>query len=422
MRFIHLADVHLGYQQYNLPARFNDFGLALERAIQYGIANRVDAILVAGDLFNKATLEPLAFIQATDILEQARQAGIPVIAVEGNHDQARWRDQVSWMEVLAHEGYLTLLANDRGKEDLSFAPWNGSSGGYLDIGNVRIIGLPWLGAAAAPLMAEIASGIRALPNSAGKVTVLLTHAGVEGEMPQVPGCLTYAQLEPLRHCVDYLALGHLHKQFARDGWAHNPGSLEVCGMNERNWGKGLYDVTVDDAQGVTSRHVRLPHRPFYSETFPVDTYASPSELLRTLGDALQGWRRAWPTNNLEPVVEIRLTGVLQFEYSDLDREAMKALIKDRIGSLHEEIDTAKLKLRGLDLAEEEIASPEDLERSVLRAFAESHSRYAHRAEAWADVMLEVKKLALTDTSPEAILATLQTRINELSAEVADGDH
>lgn len=422
MRFIHISDVHLGYQQYNLIDRFEDFGLAFERAIQYGTKHHVDAILIAGDLFNKATLEPLAFIQATDILGLARQAAIPVIAVEGNHDQARWRDQVSWMEVLAHEGYLTLLANDRRKEELSFASWDGSSGGFVDIGNVRIVGLPWLGAAAAPLMGEIANGIRALPDSTGKTTVLLTHAGVEGEMPQVPGCLTYAQLEPLRHCVDYLALGHLHKQFARDGWAYNPGSLEVCGMNERNWGKGLYDVTVDDAGGIAAQHVKLSYRPFYSEIFPVDTYFSPSELLRTLGDALQGWKRGWQTNGLEPVVEIRLTGVLQFEYSDLDRETMKALIKDKIGSLHEEIDTAKLKLRGLDLAEAEIASPEDLERSVLRAFAESHSRYAPRAEAWADVMLEVKKLALTDTSPEAILATLQTRINELSAEVADGDH
>lgn len=423
MRFIHIADIHLGYQQYNLPARFDDFGLAFERAIQYGIKHHVDAILIAGDLFNKATLEPLAFIQATDILGQARQAGIPVIAVEGNHDQARWRDQVSWMEVLAHEGYFTLLANDRGKEeDLSFAPWDGRSGGYLDIGNVRIIGLPWLGAAAAPLMAEIANGIRALPNSAGKTTVLLTHAGVEGEMPQVPGCLTYAQLEPLRHCVDYLALGHLHKPFARDGWAYNPGSLEVCGMNERNWAKGLYDVIVDNAGGITASYVKLPCRLFYSEPFPVDTYTSPPELLRALGDALQGWKRAWQTNGLEPVVEIRLTGVLQFEYSDLDRETMKSLIKDRVGSLHEEIDTAKLKLRGLDLAEAEIASPEDLERSVLRALAESDSRYATRAEAWADVMLEVKNLALTNTSPEDILATLQARINELDAEAADGDH
>ena len=127
-----------------------------------------DAILIAGDLFNKATLEPLAYIQAVDILGQARQAGIPVIAVEGNHDQARWRDQASWMEVLAHEGYLTLLANDPKKEGLSFTPWDGSCGGYLDIGNVRVVGLPWLGAAAAPLMADIASGIHALPNPMGE--------------------------------------------------------------------------------------------------------------------------------------------------------------------------------------------------------------------------------------------------------------
>jgi hypothetical protein len=137
---------------------------------------------------------------------------------------------------------------------------------------------------------------------------------------------------------------------------------------------------------------------------------------------LQEWHEKWRIDELEPVVEVRLTGVLQFEPSDLDREAIKTLIKDRVGSLHEEVDTAKLKLRGLDLAETEIVSPEDLERSVLRALAESHSRYAHRADAWAGVMLEVKKLALTDTSPEAILTTLQTRIDEFDAEAAYGNH
>ena len=103
MRFLHLADVHLGFQQYGSKQRFDDFGAAFQRVIEYGLHENVDAILIAGDLFHKSAIEPSAYLQATNILRSTRDANIPVIVIEGNHDQARYRDQISWLGVLNRE-------------------------------------------------------------------------------------------------------------------------------------------------------------------------------------------------------------------------------------------------------------------------------------------------------------------------------
>lgn len=418
MRFLHLTDTHLGYAQYNLSERFNDFGRAFERAIQYGIDHSVDAILIAGDIFHKAVVEPLAFVQAADTLGLARQAKIPIIAVEGNHDQARYRDQISWLDVLAYEGYLILLRPELKGETAILRPWGADekSGSYLDIKGVRIVGLPWLGAAAAAWFEPLIAAIQNLPQEGVDFTVLLTHAGLEGEMPKVVGCLTYAQLEPLHSCIDYLALGHLHKPFDREGWVYNPGSLETCEMGERKWMKGWYDVQVEAGENPThhATFIPSPHRPFLSDLFTVEPHQQSSDLLRALRDQLRQWKLEWDVPSSDaPVVEVRLEDVLQFDRSKLDLDEIGQIIKIETGALHALVNVNHLRLRGMEIDIEDNLSPEKLEQSVLREIALGDSRFASQPDSWAQVMWEIKDLALQDKAPGAILETLQARIDEL---------
>src|SRR5205085_423416 len=47
-------------------------------------------------------------------------------------------------------------------------------------------------------------------------------------------------------CVDYLALGHVHKPFEFYDWMYNPGSTETCGAEESLWeDRGYYYVQID---------------------------------------------------------------------------------------------------------------------------------------------------------------------------------
>jgi DNA repair exonuclease SbcCD nuclease subunit len=96
MRFLHFADVHLGYQQYGVQERFDDFSRAYLHIVDQAVSQRVDFCLLAGDLFEKRTVDPLAMRVAIEGLRTLREAGIPVIAVEGNHEKAHYRDRYSF--------------------------------------------------------------------------------------------------------------------------------------------------------------------------------------------------------------------------------------------------------------------------------------------------------------------------------------
>ncbi|MGH2447410.1 MAG: DNA repair exonuclease, partial [Chloroflexota bacterium] len=86
MRFIHAADIHLGYQQYNLPERYRDFSEAYLGMVEHAVAGRVDFVLIAGDLFHQANTDARTLSVAISGLERLRRADIPVVAIEGNHD------------------------------------------------------------------------------------------------------------------------------------------------------------------------------------------------------------------------------------------------------------------------------------------------------------------------------------------------
>ena len=98
--FMHIADIHLGYQQYGLQERFDDFSRTFLNLVEQAIARQVNFVLLAGDLFEKRTVDPLAMRVAIEGLTQLQQAGIPVLAVEGNHERAYYQEQYSWMDFL----------------------------------------------------------------------------------------------------------------------------------------------------------------------------------------------------------------------------------------------------------------------------------------------------------------------------------
>ena len=53
--FVHVADLHLGYAQYNLDVRREDFENAFKEVVDKTIELKTDFILIAGDLFHQAS-------------------------------------------------------------------------------------------------------------------------------------------------------------------------------------------------------------------------------------------------------------------------------------------------------------------------------------------------------------------------------
>jgi DNA repair exonuclease SbcCD nuclease subunit len=422
MRFLHLADLHLGFPQYGNAERFQDFGKALEQAVEYAIDTQVNAILIAGDLMHRATIDPSVYIQAAGILKATRERGIPVIAVEGNHDAARHRGEVSWLDALCSEGYLHLLRAGFDSDGCNLTRWDPQSktGSYLDIGNVRFIGLQWSGAMAPMRIPEVAEAIRTLPKSGTNFTVLITHAGLEGELSNLPVYLTFQQLDPLKDCVDYLALGHIHKQYERRGWIYNPGCPEVFDMGETSWEKGWYVIEVTSDGQKQVYYEEYDHRPFCIHSLHATGKLSPAELYQHVETSIQEWLPEWQRCSPKPVVIIKLEGHLEFDRQQIDINLVKKMVQDTGSVLLCEVRDEKLHLPGVDMPEEEDLSDEDLELRVFQEVAYNNAQYAAYSEEWARTMRQVMQLSLEKRSFDDIFDALQAQVDQIDQDQNTG--
>jgi DNA repair protein SbcD/Mre11 len=79
--------LHLCFTKYDSPERAKDFFYALQDAIyKYALEPQVGFVLIAGDFFGQLQVLPATLSQAQLSLDQLRETGIPVSAIEGNHD------------------------------------------------------------------------------------------------------------------------------------------------------------------------------------------------------------------------------------------------------------------------------------------------------------------------------------------------
>src|SRR5487761_894065 len=149
--FIHIADTHLGYEQYGVRERFNDFSRAFWDIMREATERKVTCVVIAGDLFNKRAIDALTLLHAIEGLKELKSLGIPVIAIEGNHDRSYYREGTSWLQFLCHQGYLTLLDPRMIDGAPVLEPWNAGNmlGANIDLldGKLRVYGLKWQGAA-----------------------------------------------------------------------------------------------------------------------------------------------------------------------------------------------------------------------------------------------------------------------------------
>ena len=252
-RFLHIADVHLGFKQYGSQERLIDFAQAFKNAIKFGIEKKVDFIIIAGDLFHKKSeVDPLTLTQATKVLSMAKKAKIPVIAVEGNHDATYFKDQFSWMDYLAENGYLINLKPSI-EDGIVLNEWDGRSGAYIDIDDTRIYGMKYYGSLTEKIIDEYAKKVEKKD-----FTIFVAHIGIEGYM-NIYGCIPSTKLHRLKGKFDYIALGHIHKAFVED-FIFNPGSLETCDALEYKFERGAFLVELDDS--IKYELVQFPRRKF----------------------------------------------------------------------------------------------------------------------------------------------------------------
>lgn len=262
MRFLHTADWHLG-RLFHARSLIEDQAHILDQFVALVRDVRPDAVLIAGDVYDRAVPPPDAVALLDDVLARiVVQAGVPVVMIAGNHDSAQRLDfgarlmTAQGLHVAGRTSAAACCVSLRDKH-----------------GEVRIYALPYaepavvrdaLGLELPSHEAALAAQLDAIraAHPAGVRSVAVAHAFVvggavsESERPLSVGGSGAVAAEVFAG-FDFVALGHLHRPQTIGARVHYAGSLLKYSLSEASHAKSVSLVELDGDGAVRIEPIAL---------------------------------------------------------------------------------------------------------------------------------------------------------------------
>ncbi len=233
--FVHTADLHLGYAQYNLDARREDFNRVFGELVDKTIELKPDFMVIAGDIFEHARPSNMTLENAITNFKRLRDAGIPVLTVDGSHDSAPNLITGTILNPLDSAGLIRYLPRHAG------ASWRNESCYVYGIPNLRT---PRKTEEELPIFLE---KNKPTPDSS-LFNILVFHMALDIPALKPPQMAAEARPELLPEGFDYYAGGHIHRQYEspfKKGLLIYSGSTETVSYEEAETEKGFYHVEVN---------------------------------------------------------------------------------------------------------------------------------------------------------------------------------
>lgn len=252
MQFVHLADTHLGYRQYGLSERENDFLEVFNQAIDEVVQERPDFVIHSGDLFEYSRPPTKALLTAQNGISRLKKENIPIYAIAGNHDVVLKKNAIP----------PQILYKDYGLKIIS--PKNP----FFIEKDIFIGGAPYASKYTSKHLIERLQNIERA-SSDHKKTILVLHQGIDRYIPYE----YELKIGDVPKSFNYCAFGHIHERIVDDfgeGKLAYPGSTEIWRSNEldgyKKNGKGFYLVDIGgDLPEIENINLELP-REFLKET------------------------------------------------------------------------------------------------------------------------------------------------------------
>ncbi|MFF9851591.1 exonuclease SbcCD subunit D [Streptomyces litmocidini] len=263
MRLLHTSDWHLG-RSFHRVGLLDAQAAFLDHLVATVHAHDVDAVLVAGDVYDRA-VPPLPAVELFDTaLHRLAEAGVPTVMISGNHDSAR---RLGVGAGLIERAGIHLRTDPDGI---------GTPVVLSDAhGEVALYGLPYLEpvlvrerlgaekggheAVLAAAMDRVRADLARRP--AGTRSVVVAHAFVAGGAPSdserditVGGVA--AVPAGIFDGVDYVALGHLHGSQALTPRVRYSGSPLAYSFSEADHRKTMWLIDLGE-DGTITGDVRL---------------------------------------------------------------------------------------------------------------------------------------------------------------------
>lgn len=216
MKFLHLADLHLGKRIYE-RSLVDDQRFLLEQILTLAAERQADAVLIAGDVYDRSVPPPEAVGLLDEFLTGLERRGIPCLMIPGNHDS---------------DARLAFGARLLGGAGVHLAPVFDGTVHTVTLtdayGPVQFVLLPFLRPAQVRRFfpetppgdyeAAVRAVLGAMERPEGMRRVLLAHQFVTAAGQSPERCDSeFASVGTLDHVdvsaldgFDYVALGHIH--------------------------------------------------------------------------------------------------------------------------------------------------------------------------------------------------------------------
>ena len=304
VNLLHCSDLHLGASFSSLPPRIaaersNDLRSTFLKIIEICKAEKIQLLLIAGDLFDSIHVPD----SLLDLVRNAF-ASIPdtfVAIAPGNHDPAvfdsPYRNKAIWPEnvYIFTEGFSYL---------------------DLPILNVRLWGAGFT---------NVYQDDPLLLYSKYTDTDLLNICVMHGDIVQTGVASSYNPItvsEIADSCMDYLALGHIHKRTdickSGAGFYAYPGSPEGLGFDEQG-PRGVYMGEI--SRGVCDMRFYALNKREYTDIQINVTGLQRQDIVKQMRDKI----RSDKTKAVDNLIKITLTGTVSEDSSVSPEYAASAL-------------------------------------------------------------------------------------------------
>jgi DNA repair protein SbcD/Mre11 len=341
MKFAHLGDCHLGgWRQPELKElNFRSF----QEAVNQCIREKVEFILIAGDLFDSAYPPIETLKQAFEEFRKIKDAKIPVFLIAGSHDYSV--SGKTFLDVLEKAGFCKNVFSCEEKDGkILLEP--------IIYKNIAIYGYP---GKKSGLEVDDIARIK-LQDAPGLFKILMLHTTLRDAIGDLP---MKAVDEAALPKVDYLALAHLHVKYNKSGRVYS-GPTFPNNLSELEELQGGSFFIFDNGQ-IKRQEIKT------SEVISINLKIQ--NALEATENILEHLKEK---DVKDKIVIIRLSGVLEKgKISDIDFLKIESFLKSN-GAKVMLKSTSKIHIPETE-AQTDILQSEDIEGEFIKQFDEKNS-------------------------------------------------
>ncbi len=260
MKFLHISDLHIGKRLHE-HSLIEDQRYILKKITETAASIRPDAVLIAGDVYDKSvpTVEAVGVLD--DFLVTLSELGIPALIIAGNHDSA---ERLSFGSRLMSRAGIYISNSYDGKSEPVIL--------HDSYGECRIYMLPFVRPSGVRRFFEdreidsytdaIGAAVDGMRLDTGVRNVLICHQLVIGADRSDSEEVSVGGLDGIDssvlECFDYVALGHLHRaqSCAREHIRYSGSPLKYS-LSEEKDSKGMTLVTLGEKGDIAVEHIPL---------------------------------------------------------------------------------------------------------------------------------------------------------------------